>query len=143
MYDAASEARKTAAPTSSSGRPKRPSGMRRASSAMHGSAKNGALLSVWKNPGAIALAVMPVPPSSTARARISASSPPSGRRRPDRPVTTSEDAWESLHHMAELGVPAEAQRKLLGENARRLYGIEPVMTVKERIEKYEPAILPW
>jgi hypothetical protein len=45
--------------------------------------------------------------------------------------------------MAELGVPVEAQRKLLGENARRLYGIEPLMTVKERIEKYEPAILPW
>ena len=45
--------------------------------------------------------------------------------------------------MGQLGVPAEAQRKLLGENARRLYGIEPVLTVKERIEKYEPAILPW
>ncbi len=45
--------------------------------------------------------------------------------------------------MAELNVPAKAQRKLMGENARRLYGIEPVMTVKERIEKYEPAILPW
>jgi hypothetical protein len=45
--------------------------------------------------------------------------------------------------MAELRVPAEAQRKLMGENARRLYGIEPVMVVKERIEKYEPAILPW
>jgi hypothetical protein len=45
--------------------------------------------------------------------------------------------------MAELDVPAEAQRKLLGENARRLYGIEPVMAVKDRIETYEPAILPW
>jgi hypothetical protein len=45
--------------------------------------------------------------------------------------------------MAELGVPAEAQRKLMGENARRLYGIEPVLTVHERIETYEPAILPW
>jgi hypothetical protein len=27
--------------------------------------------------------------------------------------------------------------------ARRLYGIEPVLTVRERIEAYEPAILPW
>jgi hypothetical protein len=61
----------------------------------------------------------------------------------DYPHHDAEDVWESLRHMAELGVPAEAQRKLLGENARRLYGIEPVMTVKERIEKYEPAILPW
>src|SRR5262245_10310599 len=65
-----------AAPTSSSGRPKRPSGIRRASSAIRGFAKNGALPSVAKNPGAIALAAMPLPPSSTARARISASSPP-------------------------------------------------------------------
>jgi predicted TIM-barrel fold metal-dependent hydrolase len=61
----------------------------------------------------------------------------------DYPHHDAEDAWESLHHMAELGVPAEAQRKLLGENARRLYGIEPVMAVKERVETYEPAILPW
>src|SRR5262245_39990415 len=65
-----------AAPTSSSGRPKRPSGIRRASSAMRGFAKNGALPSVAKNPGAIALAAMPLPPSSTASARMSASSPP-------------------------------------------------------------------
>jgi hypothetical protein len=34
------------------------------------------------------------------------------------------------------------QRKLLGENARRLYGIEPLM-VTERIEQYEPAKLTW
>ena len=30
-----------------------------------------------------------------------------------------------------------------GRDARRLYGVEPVMTVRERIEMYEPAILPW
>jgi hypothetical protein len=45
--------------------------------------------------------------------------------------------------MAEFNVPAAAQRKLMGENARRLYGIEPLLTVTERIEKYEHAILPW
>ena len=61
----------------------------------------------------------------------------------DYPHHDAEDAWDALHHMAELGVPARAQRKLLGDNARRLYGIEPLMVVKERIEKYEPAILPW
>jgi len=61
----------------------------------------------------------------------------------DYPHHDAEDAWEGLGHMAELGVPAEAQRKLMGENARRLYGIEPVLAIKERIEQYEPAILPW
>ena len=40
-------------------------------------------------------------------------------------------------------VPVAVQRKLLGENARRLYGIEPVMVVTERVEQYEPAKLPW
>ena len=59
------------------------------------------------------------------------------------PHHEAEDAWDGLHHMAEFNVPAKAQQKLMGENARRLYGIEPLMAVKERIEKYEPAILPW
>jgi len=45
--------------------------------------------------------------------------------------------------MVAFKVPDKARQKLMGENARRLYGIEPVMTVEERIEKYEPAILPW
>ena len=45
--------------------------------------------------------------------------------------------------MAEFNVPAQAQKKLMGENARTLYGIEPLMAVEERIEEYAPAILPW
>ncbi len=61
----------------------------------------------------------------------------------DYPHHDAEDAWDGLHHMAEFNVPAPAQRKLMGENARRLYGIEPLLAVEERIEKYEPAILPW
>ena len=61
----------------------------------------------------------------------------------DYPHHDAEDAWEALHHMTDLGVPLAAQKKLMGENARRLYGIDPVLTVKERVEKYEPAILPW
>jgi hypothetical protein len=40
-------------------------------------------------------------------------------------------------------VPEPVRRDMLGENARRLYGIEPLLKVTERIEKYEPAILPW
>ena len=35
------------------------------------------------------------------------------------------------------------QQKLLGKNARRLYAIETVMVVTERIEQYEPAKLLW
>ena len=61
----------------------------------------------------------------------------------DYPHHDAEDAWDGLAHMAEFDVPAEVQQKLLGENARRLYGIEPLMVVKERIEHYEPAILAW
>jgi hypothetical protein len=40
-------------------------------------------------------------------------------------------------------VPVAVQRDMLGENARRLYGIEPLLKVTERIAEYEPAILPW
>jgi predicted TIM-barrel fold metal-dependent hydrolase len=61
----------------------------------------------------------------------------------DYPHHDAEDAWDGLHHMAEHQVPPAVQKKLLGDNARRLYGIEPVMRVSERIEGYEPAILRW
>jgi predicted TIM-barrel fold metal-dependent hydrolase len=61
----------------------------------------------------------------------------------DYPHHDAEDAWDGLYHMAEFKVPEAAQRKLLGENARKLYGIEPLMKVSERIESYAPAILPW
>jgi len=61
----------------------------------------------------------------------------------DYPHHDAEDAWDGLAHMAEYDVPEEVQRKLLGDNARKLYGIEPLMTIKERIEHYEPALLPW
>ena len=61
----------------------------------------------------------------------------------DYPHHDAEDAWDALHHMGDANVPVAAQRKLLGDNARRLYGIEPLMVVKERVEDYEPAILPW
>ena len=45
--------------------------------------------------------------------------------------------------MAEFNVPADVQRKFLGENARKLYGIEPLMKITDRIENYQPAILAW
>src|SRR5216683_29202 len=61
----------------------------------------------------------------------------------DYPHHDAEDGWEALELMARHKVPVAVQRKLLGENARRLYGIEPVMVVTERVEQYEPARLPW
>ena len=61
----------------------------------------------------------------------------------DYPHHDAEDTWDALAHMAELKVPEAVQKKLLGENARRLYGIEPAMRITERIHDYEPAILPW
>ena len=51
--------------------------------------------------------------------------------------------WEALELMEPFGVPPAVRRKLLGENARRLYGIEPALVVTERIAEYEPAKLPW
>src|SRR5688572_1887496 len=59
------------------------------------------------------------------------------------PHHDAEDAWEALEHMEKRGVPAEVQQKLLGANARRLHGIEPLLVVKERVKDYEPARLPW
>jgi predicted TIM-barrel fold metal-dependent hydrolase len=61
----------------------------------------------------------------------------------DYPHHDAEDTWEALDHMAEHGVPEAAQRDMLGDNARRLYGIEPLLKVTDRIEDYAPAILPW
>ena len=61
----------------------------------------------------------------------------------DYPHHDAEDVWEGMHHMDEVGVPKEAQKKMLGENARRLYGIEPVMAVKSQVENYKPSILAW
>jgi uncharacterized protein len=61
----------------------------------------------------------------------------------DYPHHDAEDVWEALELMARHGVPEPVQRKLLGENARRLYGIEPVLVVKERIADYRPEILAW
>ena len=61
----------------------------------------------------------------------------------DYPHHDAEDAWEALDHMNRFEVPAAVQRDMLGESARRLYGIEPLLKVTERIEEYQPAILPW
>jgi hypothetical protein len=41
------------------------------------------------------------------------------------------DSWSAIRNMEAAGVPAAAQAKLLGENARRIYGIEPKLFVTE------------
>jgi predicted TIM-barrel fold metal-dependent hydrolase len=61
----------------------------------------------------------------------------------DYPHHDAEDAWEAMELMAKHNVPEATQRRLLGENARRLYGIDPVLVVKERLQNHRPAILPW
>jgi predicted TIM-barrel fold metal-dependent hydrolase len=61
----------------------------------------------------------------------------------DYPHHDAEDVWEALELMERHGVPTAVRRKLLGENARRLYGIEPVLVVTERVREHEPAKLPW
>jgi hypothetical protein len=61
----------------------------------------------------------------------------------DYPHHDAEDAWEALEHMQHWEVPEAARQDMLGNNARRLYGIEPLLKVEQRIEDYRPAILPW
>jgi uncharacterized protein len=61
----------------------------------------------------------------------------------DYPHHDAEDAWEALELMNRRQVPDAVQKKLLGENARRLYGIDPVLVVKDRIEGHEPTKLAW
>ena len=41
------------------------------------------------------------------------------------------DSWSAMRHMANAGVPAAVQEKLLGANARRWYGIEGKLFVTE------------
>jgi len=61
----------------------------------------------------------------------------------DYPHHDAEDAWEALELMAKHNVPEATQQRLLGDNARRLYGIDPVLVVTERVKDHRPAILPW
>jgi hypothetical protein len=47
------------------------------------------------------------------------------------------DSWSALRRMQEAGTPAHVREKLLGANARRMYGIEGKVFVRE-----EPASIP-
>ena len=54
------------------------------------------------------------------------------------PHHDASDTWEAVDNMDRHGVPREAQEKLLGGNARRLYGIEPELFVTEAPSEYTP-----
>ena len=60
----------------------------------------------------------------------------------DMPHHDASDAWEAMDNMTRWGVPQVAQEKMLGGNARRLYGIEPGLFVTGAPEEYEPSKLP-
>jgi len=56
----------------------------------------------------------------------------------DMPHLDASDAWEAIDNMNKWNVPQPVQEKLLGGNARRLYGIEPKLVVSAAPETYEP-----
>jgi predicted TIM-barrel fold metal-dependent hydrolase len=60
----------------------------------------------------------------------------------DMPHHDAADVWEAIDGMAKRGVPESAQAKMLGGNARRLYGIEPELFVTEAPDEYQPTKLP-
>ena len=56
----------------------------------------------------------------------------------DMPHLDASDVWEAIDKMNKRGVPQAAQEKMLGGNARSLYGIEAELFVTEAPEEYEP-----
>lgn len=61
----------------------------------------------------------------------------------DYPHHDAEDVWEALDLMERNQVPKPVQEKLLGENARRLYDVEPLLVVTEPVKDYRPDKMPW
>jgi predicted TIM-barrel fold metal-dependent hydrolase len=59
----------------------------------------------------------------------------------DMPHLDAADVWEAIDHMNKWKVPQEAQEKMLGGNARRLYGIEPRLVVSRAPDAYEPVTM--
>ena len=56
----------------------------------------------------------------------------------DMPHLDASDVWEALDNMEKWKVPQNAQEKMLGGNARRLYGIEPQLVVTRAPDEYRP-----
>ncbi|HLG70472.1 MAG TPA: amidohydrolase family protein [Chloroflexota bacterium] len=60
----------------------------------------------------------------------------------DYPHHDGADAWEAIERMNRWNVPPHVQAKLLGGNARRMYGIEPELAVSEPPADYAPLLEP-
>jgi predicted TIM-barrel fold metal-dependent hydrolase len=56
----------------------------------------------------------------------------------DMPHLDASDVWEALDNMERWKVPPNVQEKMLGGNARRLYGIEPQLVVTRAPDEYRP-----
>lgn len=56
----------------------------------------------------------------------------------DMPHLDASDVWEALDNMEKWHVPQDAREKMLGANARRLYGIEPQLVVTRTPDEYRP-----
>jgi predicted TIM-barrel fold metal-dependent hydrolase len=59
----------------------------------------------------------------------------------DMPHLDASDVWEAIDHMNKWNVPQAVQEKMLGGNARRLYGIEPQLVVTNAPDTYEPVTM--
>jgi len=59
----------------------------------------------------------------------------------DMPHLDASDVWEAIDNMNKWQVPQGVQEKMLGGNARRLYGIEPELVVTKAPENYKPQIM--
>ncbi|HMF49318.1 MAG TPA: amidohydrolase family protein, partial [Candidatus Saccharimonadales bacterium] len=56
----------------------------------------------------------------------------------DMPHLDASDVWEAIDNMNKWKVPQNVQEKMLGGNARRLYGIEPQLVVAKAPDEYQP-----
>jgi hypothetical protein len=52
------------------------------------------------------------------------------------------DVWEAIDNMNKCNVPQNVQEKMLGGNARHLYGIEPQLAVTKAPDEYQPQTMP-
>jgi predicted TIM-barrel fold metal-dependent hydrolase len=56
----------------------------------------------------------------------------------DMPHLDASDVWEAIDNMNKWQVPQKVQEKMLGGNARRLYGIESQLVVTSAPDEYQP-----
>ena len=59
----------------------------------------------------------------------------------DMPHLDASDVWEAIDHMNKWNVPQAVREKMLGGNARRLYGIEPQLAVTHAPDTYAPVTM--